>query len=261
MEPVEQFSSMFAGAQRIVVLTGAGLSAGSGIATFRGVDGIWKGFWGNLRMLYFGTPVGWKLTPGLAWRAFASEFFAPIRAAEPNAGHLAIAQLEEKALAENKSFCVVTQNVDNLHQRAGSKIVYEPHGSVFRYRCQSFRSHPIPISPADVDPNHPPVCPQCQSRGRPDVVLFMESLSSDFFEAYNEVSHMKPGDLMIVVGTSATVYPVAELPALALRRGAKLIELNREATPLTDAASYVLQGLAEETLPTLVNEVRGGDSS
>ena len=174
----EEVCQKISGCDRLVVFTGAGMSAESGIGVFRGDDGFWTGILGKLGLAYFGTPIGWNLTPGLAWRAFHHHFYSPIAKASPNPGHLAIAQLQE--LVPNLR--IITQNVDGLHQKAGSASYrcLEIHGSVSRFKC-IYKNHAYNGNPAD--PNvihyHPqPICEVegCGSPIRPDCVLFRETL-------------------------------------------------------------------------------------
>jgi len=120
-------------ARRVMCFTGAGMSAESGISTFRGRGGLWAGILGTVTMLYGATPIGWKWTPKFVWRRFVLDFLAPIVQAVPNDGHLAITRLQKKFGETN--LCVATMNVDGLHQQAGTTNVFEVHGTVRKYNC------------------------------------------------------------------------------------------------------------------------------
>ncbi len=254
---LEKCAQIVANARRIICFTGAGMSAESGIETFRGGKGLWTGFVGYILLAWFGTPFGWRWTPGFAWRKYIERFYNPIRDAQPNEGHLALVRLQEMY----PDLCIITQNVDGMHQRAGSNPnrVFEVHGTVQRSRCIS-NGH---IYDFDGNTNLPTPSPKCRVDGcrstlRPDCVLFTESLPTEtWMQSQIATRKLDHGDVMIVVGTSAKVYPAASLPELADRRGATLIDVNLEIMDSSALRNYeYLGGTAATTLPALVDRVR-----
>ncbi|MCX8172997.1 MAG: NAD-dependent deacylase [Thermoplasmata archaeon] len=229
-------------AKRVAVLTGAGISAESGIATFRGKGGLWERY--DVEKL--ATPRGLKSDPAYFWEWFEGRR-REMLGAEPNPGHRALAELEKLV----ESFTLITQNIDRLHQRAGSKNVLELHGNAFTIYCPRDGWRMETYEPL---PSIPPFC-QCGAVMRPDVVLFEEpldegTLRSAFLAAEN-------AEVFMSIGTSAVVYPAAYLPVEAQRNGAFLIEINPEETPLTAIADAVFQQKAGEILPKIVEKLRG----
>lgn len=253
---MEKCSQAVANARRIVCFTGAGMSAESGIETFRGGGGLWSGAVGFIVLGWFGTPIGWKWTPGWAWSKYIDRFYNPIRDAEPNDGHRALAHLQEI----HPNVTIVTQNVDGLHQRAGSNTdrVFELHGTVRRSRCIT-NGHIYDFEGETNLPTKSPACrvEGCSSTLRPDCVLFNESLPSlQWVGAETATRQLGSNDVMIIVGTSAKVYPAAGLPKLADQNGATLIDVNLERMDSSALKNYVyLGGTAATTLPALVNRV------
>eukprot|EP00927_Polykrikos_kofoidii_P039859 TRINITY_DN34164_c0_g2_i1.p1 TRINITY_DN34164_c0_g2~~TRINITY_DN34164_c0_g2_i1.p1 ORF type:complete len:264 (-),score=55.36 TRINITY_DN34164_c0_g2_i1:83-874(-) len=252
---VEQAVEAIQHAKRCIVFSGAGASADSGIGTFRGEGGAWSGFTGAIKLAWGGTPFGWRWTPGLVWSRFVDEFYGPIAEAVPHDGLVALAELQQKRFGSRMSF--ITMNVDGLHQAAGSEHVAEVHGSVKRFRCSSCDATAQPDLP--LDPSNQPRCQvdHCGGRVRPDVTLFLESLPEDQFDAANEaIQSLSRGDVMLIVGTSSVVYPAADLPSVAKRRGATLIEFNLEMpTPLSSLVKIAVPGRAADTLRACVNGV------
>jgi NAD-dependent deacetylase len=225
-------------AQRVVVLTGAGISAESGVPTFRDVQ---SGLWQQFKPEDLATPEAFHRNPRLVWEWYESRR-EKVRAVDPNAGHRALVDLA-KRFAE---FTLVTQNVDGLHQRSGSRGVIELHGNIMRTKC--FEEGVI-VAEWTHTGETPPRCPRCNAFLRPDVVWFGEELPA---EAIHTAMRASDGcDLFLAVGTSSVVYPAAMLPEMALRRGASVIEVNPDETPLTASASYSLRGPAGEILPEL----------
>lgn len=230
-------------ARRVVVFTGAGISQESGLGTFRGAGGLWERF----RPEDLATPEAFARDPELVSRWYA-ERFAAMRAARPNPGHLAIASWETLFA----STVVVTQNIDRLHQRAGSGDVLELHGTIWISRCaRCGRETPTAVLPAADPP--PPRC-DCGGLFRPGVVWFGELLPEVAFARAARAS--AAADLFVVVGTSGTVWPAAGLVETAARGGAAIVEVNREATPLSELATLSLRGSAGELLPRLTEEWR-----
>ncbi len=220
---------------RIVVLTGAGISAESGIPTFRGKDGLWNKF----RPQDLATPSAFERDPVTVWKWY--DWRRQIIAkAEPNEGHRIIARMEQ----EFDDFYLITQNVDGLHQRAGSKKVIELHGNIWTLRCTSC-SHQKTDYRAPL-PEIPPSCERCGALMRPGVVWFGESLPEDALNLSMDLS--RSADIFVVVGTSATVYPAAQLPILARSSGAKLVEVNPQETDLTSYADLSVRKKASDGL-------------
>ena len=240
-ERVEMAAGMIARSRYIVVSTGAGISRESGIPTFRDLDGLW----GRYRPEELATREGFIANPRLVWRWYR-ERLATARAHEPNPGHFALAELERLL----PRFLIVTQNVDNLHLRAGSREVVELHGNINRYRCLEY-GHPA--EPSEEWGDEPPLC-HCGSLIRPDVVWFGESLPEVELEcAFRETQKC---DLMLVVGTSGLVQPAASLPVLAQQVGAAVIEINPSRSELTALADIFLDGPSGEILPRLLERVK-----
>ena len=235
----------FRSAEHIVALTGAGISAESGIPTFRDAQ---TGLWAKFRPEELATPEAFARNPGRvwAWYMWRRSF---IEQAKPNPAHKALAAMERLA----PKFTLLTQNIDGLHQMAGSQQVIELHGNIRRTICAENRHavekwEPVPEGEA-------PRCPICGSPLRPDVVWFGEALPADALEAAYAAS--RNADVMLVVGTSAMVQPTAMLPVLAAEHGAYLVEINPQETALTEFMDAVLKGPAGKILPELVRAVWG----
>ncbi|WP_028323670.1 SIR2 family NAD-dependent protein deacylase [Desulfatirhabdium butyrativorans] len=214
-------------AQHLTVLTGAGVSAESGIPTFRGGDGLWNRY----RPEELATPEAFSRDPETVWRWYAWRM-ERVFSAQPNPAHLGFAKLQEMG----RLACLITQNVDDLHERAGSRDVLHLHGTLRQMRCVACGSR-IPVHrPPEVPPL--PVC-ACGGLLRPDVVWFGESLSPDVLQlAFDEASR---SDVMIVAGTSAVVHPAASLPLEVKRHGGTVIEINPDATPLSSMADLSIR--------------------
>ena len=232
-----------AGARSIVVLTGAGISAESGIPTFR--DAM-TGLWSNYRPEDLATPEAFLRDPATVW-AWYAERRRRVGAVRPNAGHDALVRLERWANGRGLEFLLVTQNVDGLHAAAGSQQLVELHGNIRRVKCFA-DGHPADSWPDNLP--GPPPCPRCGSPLRPDVVWFGEELPPRAIEA--ALAATRRCDVFISVGTSGLVEPAASLPFAALDRRATVIEVNPAATPLTRRASFALAGTAGDLLPRLV---------
>ncbi|MGZ7031361.1 MAG: SIR2 family NAD-dependent protein deacylase [Thermoanaerobaculia bacterium] len=219
--------------KRIVAFTGAGVSAESGIPTFRGAGGLWREF----RSEDLATPEAFARDPKLVWEWYEWRR-GLVRAAEPNAAHRAIAKLPDAI--------VVTQNVDGLHWRGGSRDVIELHGSLFRVRCtrdDSTRDAAAPFA------EMPPRC-ECGAVLRPDVVWFGEMLPPLAWERAEQA--VRDADLLLVIGTSGVVYPAAGL--VSLHRGLS-IEINPQASGVSSACSFALAMTAVEATPRIVEEL------
>ena len=225
-------------ARSVAVLTGAGVSAESGVPTFRGSDGLWRRY----RAEDLAAPEAFRRDPVLVWEWYdwRRQLIAKCR---PNPAHHAIADLEGRF----QDFLLITQNVDGLHQKAGSRRMAELHGSLWRVRCledaEITEQHEVPLRAV------PPRC-TCGGLLRPDVVWFGEALPPDAIrEAYQAAESC---DVMLVVGTSALVQPAASLPLVSKQHGAYVVEVNLEPTTLTEMADESHQGKAGEILPRLL---------
>jgi NAD-dependent deacetylase len=226
-------------ARSICALTGAGISAESGIPTFRGSGGLWREY----RAEDLATPDAFARDPKLVWEWYDWRR-GLIAAAQPNPGHLALAELEQHA----PRFTLVTQNVDGLHRRAGSRNIEEIHGSIWSVRCTGCRAEHnderVPI------PGLPPRCAGCGALLRPGVVWFGEGLPSGVWD--NAQQAAETADLLLVIGTSAVVYPAASLVPHAKAAGARVIEINVDETPLSSSVDASLRGPSGEILPQLI---------
>jgi NAD-dependent deacetylase len=228
-------------AGRITILTGAGVSAASGVPTFRGADGLWR----KVRAETLATPEAFENDPKLVWEWYDWRR-GVIRGARPNAAHDVLARWTR----ERPGVTLITQNVDGLHERAGAKDLLRLHGSIWRLRCWAG----CPAGRADwLDettplPTLPPRCPHCAGLARPAVVWFGESLDPGVLQAADRATAC---DVFLTVGTSAVVYPAAGLTHLARRRGALTVEINTDATDASGRVDVVMQGKAEEILPAL----------
>ncbi len=245
---IEQARQWIEAARAVAVLTGAGISAESGIPTFRGAGGLWRQY----RPEQLATPEAFARDPRLVWEWYDWRRQIIARA-QPNPGHLALVRLEERAAR----FTLITQNVDGLHERAGSRRVIKLHGDIWMVRClacgQEFRDERAPL------PELPPRC-QCGGLLRPGVVWFGEALPPGAWEQAEQAA--RTADVFIVVGTSAVVYPAAGLAPLAQASGARVIEVNPEETPFSASVDCTLRGRAGEVLPELVGSAHNrGDET
>ncbi len=231
-------------ARRVCVLTGAGVSAESGVPTFRDAQ---TGLWAKYRPEDLATPEAFRRNPGMVWNWYQMRR-ERVRSAEPNPGHLALVEMQSRA----PGFTLVTQNVDGLHQRAGSRDVIELHGNITRTKC--FEEEVVVESWRDTG-DVPPRCPRCGGMLRPDVVWFGETLPRGAFEAAETAA--ETCDVFFSIGTSALVYPAAGLVSVALRAGAMVIEVNPDETPMTPRCSYFLRGPSGQVLPGLTRAVWG----
>ncbi len=234
-------------AQHVVVFTGAGVSAESGIPTFR--DAL-TGLWGRFDAEALATPKAFRRDQDLVWGWYEWRRMQVLRAL-PNPAHLAIAKLAQHL----PRLTVVTQNVDDLHERAGSVGVLHLHGSLHQPRCfDCGRSHVLPPAPPDEPEGgrrlSPPRCRQCGGPVRPGVVWFGESLPQDVLES--AFAAAQDCDLLFAIGTSALVYPAAQIPLLALHAGARVAQVNPTATALDDECTWSLRGAAGAVVPKLL---------
>lgn len=231
-------------AGHVTVLTGAGISAESGIPTFRDAQ---TGLWARYTPQELATPQAFAQNPERVWQWYTWRR-SLITSAQPNAGHRALAALERQA----SGFTLITQNIDGLHQAAGSRQVIELHGSIHRVRCLE-AGHRFPWP--EEDTAAPPPCPTCGSPLRPDVVWFGEALPTPALEAAFQAA--RRCDVFLSIGTSAIVQPAAQLPLIAQEHGALLIEINPQPTPLTPLADACIAAPAGTALPQLVQMLTG----
>lgn len=231
-------------ARRVAVLTGAGISAESGVPTFREAQ---TGLWARYSPEELATPEAFRRNPQLVWEWYAWRR-EQVQQTRPNAGHLALVEMERR-IAE---FTLITQNVDGLHRRAGSHQILELHGNLFRTKCFN-ENRPVESWPEGND--IPPRCPQCGGLLRPDVVWFGEMLPTGVLRAAEHAA--TTAQVLFSIGTSALVYPAADLPLAALSNGATVVEINPQPTPLSPHATFCLTGAAGVILPALVAQTWG----
>jgi len=245
---IRQAAALIRRSNHVVALSGAGISAESGIPTYRGPEGVWT---------RQGEPTidGWDLfntDPELWWKLAIeqkdTELARAIDAADPNPGHFALADLEQAGHLQH----IITQNIDNLHHQAGSRKITEIHGNRAWARCMNCgaRDRLETLSLVRL----PPLCPECGGIMKNDVVMFGEPIPNDaLLTCYR---HAAMADLFIVVGTSAVVYPAAEFPIMAKRRGAMLVEINPYETDLSEIADVVIRARAGDAIPAIVDILR-----
>jgi len=242
---------LLGGAERIVVLTGAGLSADSGLATFRGEDGLWK----KHRPEELATPGAFARDPRLVWEWYDARRRAVADAA-PNAAHLALARLA----GNRPGVTIATQNVDGLHTLAARRVespaggeLLELHGCLFRVRCSRCSRGAEDRGPVDVSSEATlPRCPDCSALLRPDVVWFGEPLGRDLELAFQRAAE---AGACLVVGTSGRVQPAASVAAVTARTGGAVVEVNPAASALTPLAEASIRARAVEVVPDLVDDL------
>jgi len=250
MPAVEQFPieiiAHLKSCRSVTVLTGAGISAESGVPTFREAQ---SGLWARFDPMQLATPQAFHKDPQLVWDWYTWRREL-ISASKPNPGHLALVLLE----AYFQEFNLVTQNVDGMHQLAGSKQVVELHGNIFRTRCSRIgcttTEQTLPSASL-------PLCPECGSYMRPDVVWFGESLPAEALQ--ESIQAASSCDVFISVGTSSLIEPAASLPFIALQARANVLEINPQVTPLTQEAHFSMRGKAGEVLPALAAALMRGE--
>ena len=226
-------------ARKIVVLTGAGISAESGIPTFREAQ---TGLWAQYEPMELATPEAFRRQPQLVWEWYTWRRDL-VSQARPNPGHYALVALARYV----PHFTLVTQNIDNLHQQAGSQGVLELHGNIRRTKCS--RENVVVTQWPDTT-HVPPLCPHCGALLRPDVVWFGENLPGAILDG--AIAAATECDLLFTVGTSGLVQPAASIPLMARQIGATTVEINPQHTPLTPQMDYHLSGPAGEILPALI---------
>lgn len=243
---IAQAAALLAQTRYLAILTGAGVSKESGIPTFRDAQ---TGLWAQYDPQELATPQAFRRNPGLVWDWYQFRR-GLVSAGKPNPGHRALADLEQ----DIPRVVVLTQNIDGLHQAAGSSDVVELHGNIHRNRCFSnCRGTPTLVDLADLSDKDasPPRCPYCGDTIRPDVVWFRESLAEEaIMRAYRASAEC---DVLLVAGTSGVVYPAAGLPQIAREAGNPVIEVNPEPSGVTPLADIFLRGPGGTVLPQLVD--------
>lgn len=242
-DPIQQAAEAITQGRHVIAVTGAGISVESGIPDFRSPGGIWDTYPPE----EYATIEAFMANPDRVWQLWY-DLGAMLGDVQPNPGHHALTELQSMGRLQ----AIITQNIDNLHQEAGSTLVIEYHGNGRHMRCVvCARAMPLDLSQRNT------LAPRCACGGvmKPDVVLFGEAIPRDAMEAADRAA--EAADVVIVVGTSATVYPAAELPLIAKRNGAYIIECNLEPTDFTAAITDAfLHGPSRMVLPRLVDAVR-----
>ncbi len=243
---IEKAARLLLDSKDAIVLTGAGISTESGIPDFRGEDGIWKKYkpeiYGNIQALLKDPSKFWQLAEDVAPTLFN---------AEPNPGHYALVELEKMNVIK----AIITQNIDELHQKAGAVIVYEVHGNINRFSCMGCRaSYNKEQILKKLKKEKPPLCNFCAMPLRPSVVLFGESLPN--FEKYMSVDIAKKSDVMLIAGSSLSVAPVCDLPIFTLANKGKLIIVNDQPTYMDEKAEVVINNKTGIVLPLIVEEIK-----
>lgn len=231
---------------RIAVFSGAGISAESGVPTFRDDE---TGLWAKYDPYEISSTDGWQQHPERVWAWYLWRHHL-VKGVQPNAGHHAVAQWQDYA-----DVTVITQNVDDLHERAGSRTVHHLHGSLAEFWCDTCGSRYHGPLPDMAEPKLEKAPPQCECGGliRPGIVWFGEQLPDEQWQA--GVHAVGTADLVVVVGTSGLVYPAAALPEIALANGATVIEVNPEPTPMSDSVTVSIRESAATALPTLLQRL------
>jgi NAD-dependent deacetylase len=235
---IPEVKARLAGARSVTVLTGAGISADSGVPTFRGTDGLWR----NHRAEELATPEAFARNPRLVWEWYnwRRELIAT---KSPNPAHHALVELEQRV----ERFWLITQNVDGLHPAAGSRKLSEIHGNIWKVRCtqcrqvQENRAVPLPLLP---------FCPACGGLLRPHIVWFGESLDPDDLD--RSVAAVGSCEVLLIIGTSGVVYPAASFAALARQAGAFIAEITLDPTPNSQVVDITIGGRAAEVVPELL---------
>ncbi|MFW2331606.1 MAG: SIR2 family NAD-dependent protein deacylase, partial [Nitrospinota bacterium] len=226
----------------VTVLTGAGVSAESGIPTFRGKDGLWNNF--NAEEL--ATPEAFNKDPLLVWRWYDYRRNI-IASANPNDGHIALAKMEQ---LYGEQFLLISQNVDGLHSKAGSKNLLELHGNIWQGRCLNCKAK---INLSNKLKKLPPRCSFCAGMLRPDIVWFGESLDHNIMNS--ALGSLQKCNILLVVGSSSIVEPAASFGRIAKGAGALLVEINIEPSAISSTVDYFLLGESGKILPTIIREL------
>ena len=229
----------------VVAFTGSGISEESGIPTYRGKGG----FWTQHDPAKYASIDYFEIDPSYYWSFFRDTRGPLLHEARPNPAHQALAEMEKRG----KLLAVITQNIDGLHQAAGSQKVIELHGSSRRFYCLGCRKgYNLEEAERALELNLPPLCTDCKGIIRPDVVFFGEMLPPGAMEESFDLA--RRASLLLVVGSSLVVYPAAQVPVVAKGSGARLAIVNDEPTPMDASADWVIQGKAGKILPRLISE-------
>lgn len=242
----EEVRDLARSARRVLVLTRAGASAESGVPTFR--DAV-AGLWSRFDPMQLATPEAWAADPAMCWAWYGWRAHL-IRIAEPNPGHRAITAWQQRPGVDLR---VSTQNIDDLHERAGTEVMAHVHGDLFALRCAECgmpSAAGYPEVPRPVERLDPPRCERCGGLVRPGVVWFGEMLPEGALEISVETARW--AELVVVVGTSGLVYPAAAIPGVARDTGVPVVEVNPEGSTLPDGADHVIEAPAGQALPALV---------
>jgi len=241
-ELIQRAAQVIRTARKTIALTGAGISAESGIPTFRDPGGLWDRYDPE----EYATIEAFRRSPGKVWQMMRD--FTELKTARPNPGHYGLAQLEQMGFLH----CIITQNVDNLHQDAGSRDVIEFHGNMRQVVCQSCKKT-LPLEEISLE-TLPPYC-SCRGVFKPAGVFFGEPIP--VHAMYRSQEEAQSCDLILVIGTSAVVYPAADIPHVAKEAGAQVIEINPEHTDLTDWVSdFIIQEKAGVAIPQIVAAIK-----
>ncbi len=241
MNSIKKASNSIINSKYLIALTGAGVSSESGIPTFRGKNGLWKQYKAD----ELATPEAFKKNPKLVWQWYSWRI-SIVLSAKPNPAHYSLAYLEKIGILK----ALITQNVDDLHERAGSKNVIKLHGDILTVKCPSCGyEHRIWKPPQII----PPKCPRCRSIMRPGVVWFGERIPPDIID--KALSEAEKADVILVIGTSGVVMPAGAIPEIVKRNGGKVIEINIERTAISPIADIFIKGKAGEVLPKIVEEI------
>lgn len=255
-DPLDVVAALLRKASHVAVLTGAGISAESGIPTFR--DAL-TGLWSRFDAEDLATPEAFQRDPALVWGWYEWRRMKVLQA-EPNPAHRALARLAEQL----PQLTLITQNVDDLHERAGSRDVLHLHGSLHQPRCfdcgVTWTCPPgVPHEPEGGRHVEPPLCAACSGRIRPGVVWFGENLPLDILNAAEQA--VRDCDLLLAVGTSGLVYPAANLPVMARRHGKAVVIVNPNPSGQDGVATHLLRGPAGTVLPGLLAKINGGKNA
>ncbi|HEX2897045.1 MAG TPA: NAD-dependent deacylase [candidate division Zixibacteria bacterium] len=239
----DELVKLLANVRRCAVLTGAGISAESGVPTFRGQEGLW----GKFKPEELASMSAFMASPKIVWEWYnwRRELIGKVT---PNTGHRMLAEMETMF----EKFVLITQNVDNLHAAAGSKSILELHGNIYRNKCLDCDA--LFEYESDINPTNIPTCRMCGGKIRPDVVWFGEMLDPEIINT--AFAQSEKADVFFSIGTSALVHPAATLPVVAKNHGATLVEINVEETPLTNLADFHFSGKSGEILPELMARLK-----
>ncbi len=245
---IHEAATLLLNSESAIALTGAGVSTESGIPDFRGDDGIWEKYkpeiYANINSFIKNPTKFWQMAEKVAPTLFT---------AKPNPGHIALAELENMDILKG----IITQNIDELHQKAGAVLVYEVHGNINRFNCFGCRASYVKkqvMRKLKKEKSYPPKCDICAAPLKPSVVLFGEALPT--FEIYQSQALSQKADIMLIAGSSLSVAPVCDLPAYTLREGGKLIIINDRPTHLDEKAALTIHHKTGTVLPLIVEEIK-----